>query len=410
MPATSVAQFWLPAITWALRDTSGDEIWTPGTTRPTAPASSSVKVCRVPAESRAPPESWAPGTTISRLAPSVRIVSATWACAPAPTATMHTTAATPTTMPSTVSALRIRLARSARRAARKPSLTLMTSISSIVPEQGRGSGGGIADQPSVGQRDAASRPVCHLRGVGDQDDGRALSIELLEQEQNFVAGLAVQRSGRLVGEDQGRVVDQSAGDAHPLLLPAGKLARPVLRPISKADAIQRGEGAAAALDRGHAAIAERQRDILLGGGTRKHGRRLKDEADFCASDRGAPILVERADVPSLEPVQPRIGTVEKTEQTHEGGFARAGAADEGHELACFDRQRDVAHGVDAAGAREMALAQRRDADQRFGHLRTPSGCRRRALRASRCPCRRSPAVLRAARRPRAGSRSRRWRR
>lgn len=126
--------------------------------------------------------------------------------------------------------------------------------------------------------------------------------------------------------------------------------------MSKTDAIQCGEGPAAALDRGHSGVAERQRDVLQRGGAGEHGRRLKDETDFRASYCGTSILVERADVSSPQPVHTRIRTVEETEETHEGGFAGAGTADEGNEFTLFDQQRDTAHGVDAAIAREMALA------------------------------------------------------
>jgi hypothetical protein len=56
-----------------------------------------------------PPDAWVPGVINSRLAPSVRIFSETCACAPNPTETMQTTAATPTMIPRIVRMLRILL-------------------------------------------------------------------------------------------------------------------------------------------------------------------------------------------------------------------------------------------------------------------------------------------------------------
>src|SRR5215471_4680881 len=48
----------------------------------------------------------------------------------------------------------------------------------------------------------------------------------------------VEISGRLVRQDDLRVVDQRPGDADPLLLPAGKLPRQVIQPLSQSDSRQ----------------------------------------------------------------------------------------------------------------------------------------------------------------------------
>ena len=47
--------------------------------------------------------------------------------------------------------------------------------------------------------------------------------------------LRVEVAGRLVGEEQARRVDDGAGDRHALLLAAGKLRRPVRRPLVDAE-------------------------------------------------------------------------------------------------------------------------------------------------------------------------------
>jgi hypothetical protein len=55
--------------------------------------------------------------------------------------------------------------------------------------------------------------VCH------QDHGHfLLAIEPLEDRHNLLAGLGVERAGRLVGQDDPWAVDQRAGDRHALLL------------------------------------------------------------------------------------------------------------------------------------------------------------------------------------------------
>ena len=68
-----------------------------------------------------------------------------------------------------------------------------------------------------------------LRVVGDHDDGLAvLAVELLQQAEDLLGGLAVEVAGRLVADQQRRIGDDRAGDGDALLLAAGQLARLVL--------------------------------------------------------------------------------------------------------------------------------------------------------------------------------------
>ena len=61
------------------------------------------------------------------------------------------------------------------------------------------------------------------RLVGDQHPGRAGVHLRPQQPQHRLAGLGVQRPGRLVGQQQAALADQRPGDRHPLLLAAGQL-------------------------------------------------------------------------------------------------------------------------------------------------------------------------------------------
>src|SRR5437870_13902071 len=54
------------------------------------------------------------------------------------------------------------------------------------------------------------------------DDGLVqLAMEVVEQREDLARGFGVEVSGRLVGQEQWRVADESARDGHPLLLTAG---------------------------------------------------------------------------------------------------------------------------------------------------------------------------------------------
>ena len=53
------------------------------------------------------------------------------------------------------------------------------------------------------------------------------------------AGARVERAGRLVRQDELRIVDQRARDGHALLLSAGELARLVIDAVRQAHRVQR---------------------------------------------------------------------------------------------------------------------------------------------------------------------------
>ena len=62
-----------------------------------------------------------------------------------------------------------------------------------------------------------------------------LALEPPEDPVDLVAGLRVELAGRLVAEDEDRVLDQGPGDRHPLLLAPRHLVRPVVEPVAQAD-------------------------------------------------------------------------------------------------------------------------------------------------------------------------------
>ena len=92
--------------------------------------------------------------------------------------------------------------------------------------------------PAVHNVDRAMCVGGHLGIVRHQHDGDPFGVELLEHPQDFHAGVRIEVAGRLVGQDQRRVVDQRTADRHPLLLSAGHLRRLVIGPIGQAHAIQ----------------------------------------------------------------------------------------------------------------------------------------------------------------------------
>ena len=62
--------------------------------------------------------------------------------------------------------------------------------------------------------------------VGGVDDGAALRLEPAQHLPQIAAGLRVERGGRLVEEDQLRVVHERGGDGQALALAAGEVLDP----------------------------------------------------------------------------------------------------------------------------------------------------------------------------------------
>ncbi len=74
--------------------------------------------------------------------------------------------------------------------------------------------------------------------VGYAHHGHAFVGQLHHHVEHFVDHLRVERRGRFVEQHDDRVHGQGAGNRHPLLLAAGKLARVLVRVCRKADALK----------------------------------------------------------------------------------------------------------------------------------------------------------------------------
>ena len=63
----------------------------------------------------------------------------------------------------------------------------------------------VLDDLAVGEADTAPRGGGDAVVVRDENDGAALLVELLEEFQHLKARFGVQRAGRLIRHDDGRV-------------------------------------------------------------------------------------------------------------------------------------------------------------------------------------------------------------
>ncbi len=87
----------------------------------------------------------------------------------------------------------------------------------------------IIDNLSIPEKNIPFGKGGNVRLVSDHDYGNSqLLIEALKNSHNFLAGFRIEIACGLVGQKDGRLVDQSPGSGHPLLFPSGKLARMVM--------------------------------------------------------------------------------------------------------------------------------------------------------------------------------------
>src|SRR5688500_4974411 len=94
--------------------------------------------------------------------------------------------------------------------------------------------------------------------VGDQNDRVALFMELLEKFHDLVTGFRVESTGRLIGEQNRRMIYESPGNGNPLALAAGKFIRLVPDAVAEFDRIQRGPRLFLAFARPQPRIDQRQ--------------------------------------------------------------------------------------------------------------------------------------------------------
>ena len=115
-----------------------------------------------------------------------------------------------------------------------------------------------------------------------------------EQAHHRLAVTRVEIAGGLIGEQDGRLAGHRPGHRHPLLLAARQLCGVMTRPLSHADSLEGALDVSVLLAGSHAAIRERQRDILSNRHVAQQVEALKDEADLAVACASALLSVSPA--------------------------------------------------------------------------------------------------------------------
>src|SRR3989338_3205559 len=340
-----------------------------------ASASLTVRVWAPPLPERTPPVEVCPESSTNRLLPIAAMVCLIAYCAPCPMDIINTTALTPMTMPSMVSMVRSRFAPIARQASpsiakimrrlpvgarpacdspvacsqmqvglcptwwAQPTLRLLyVPRSCHHPDMRREL---VADDAPVEESHLAFRVTRDIRFVGDQHDGDAFAVQLLEQRHDFLAGLAVEVAGGFIRKNQARAVDQGARNRHALLLPPGNLVGHGVRLVFQADLAEHLMGAPLALLAFHAAVDQRQAHVFQPRQARPQIEGPETAADGAIAQQGQLVLAQFCDVAAIERVVAGAWLIEEAEDIHESRFARAGLAHDRDEFTGSDVEADI---------------------------------------------------------------------
>src|SRR5690349_12025324 len=209
--------------------------------------------------------------------------------------------------------------------------------------------------PAVLEVDHAVGVERVLVGVRHLDDRRPLRVQGLEELDDLARLAGVQVARRLVGEEERGAGDDGAGDANELLLAAGELAREEVLLADDAEPVERVGDERLPLRLAHAAVLERDVEVLGDGEVVEEVVLLEDEADVAAAERGAVLEAHAVHRVAAE-VELAVPLV--VEEAHDGEqrrLAGAGGPHDGHELARLDVERDAAEHPALAGADVVRL-------------------------------------------------------
>jgi hypothetical protein len=141
--------------------------------------------------------------------------------------------------------------------------------------------------------------------------------------------------------------------------------------IGEADRFERGARAAAALpdrDAAPVGVDERQLDVLEGRGPRQQVESLEHEAHLLVADERQIVVGQLRHVAAAQHVRPGRRPIEAAEDVHERRFAGARRADDRHEFAALDVERETAERVHGHVADPVVLRQIADGNQAHDQL------------------------------------------
>ena len=217
--------------------------------------------------------------------------------------------------------------------------------------------------------DQRQHPVGVLRQllvVGDDHDGRAFALaNCFERLQHNRARLGIEVAGRLVGEQQRRIVGERPRNGDALLLSAGKLGRAVLHAVAQAEQVEQFFRAPLRVAHGFACELHRQQDVFQRRQRRDQVEELEDEADLLVANFGELVFAHARDVDAVDLDFAMRRAVQPADQTEQGAFAAAGRSDDADDFPRVNVHIHSAQRVDDCFAERQVFRQTARADDEF---------------------------------------------
>ena len=175
----------------------------------------------------------------------------------------------------------------------------------------------------------------------NHQDADTLVVQALEQLHDLFAGMGVERSGRLIGQQNFRMVDDRSCNRHSLFLAAGKLGWFETHTVAEPHPLEGNRRPLSSLFFRHARIRQRQAYIFHCALSCKELEVLEDKADFLQADVRHLIVTAFADVLSVEDQPSARRLVEAADNIHQCCFSGTGRTHDRNVLAFFHGEVDV---------------------------------------------------------------------
>ena len=189
-------------------------------------------------------------------------------------------------------------------------------------------------------------------------------MQLVEDLQDARAALLIKVAGRLVGQDQRRLVHERPGDRHALPLATRQLGRQVAQAVAEADALERPARSLSPLGPVQPGVEHRQLDVALDRGPGEQVEALEDEPYLAVAHAGQRTARQLRYPLASQHILPLRGGVEAADDVHECGLAGAGRAHDGDVLPGADIEGYPLKGADFRVARIVPLVDLHEMDQR----------------------------------------------
>ncbi|SVA35642.1 uncharacterized protein METZ01_LOCUS88496, partial [marine metagenome] len=147
-------------------------------------------------------------------------------------------------------------------------------------------------------------------------------VQTFEQRHDFQAGLRVKVPCRLVGQQNGRIVDERSRYRHPLTLTTREFVGTVTNSISQLYAGERVKSPGPSLLGGNTRVHQRQFHVVERGGSRHKVERLEYKTDFLVADSGQLIIVELSYLVAVQQIAALRRSIKTPDEVHEGRFSR----------------------------------------------------------------------------------------